>query len=343
MSPRTRHILSILGPVMTLFILLLAWWLWTPDLERGVLEARYLRAPGDMVELRGLAPEAPGVGATSGPPRVAPPAAGSAATSVLLHVRDSGPRDAPAVLLLHGFGASLHTWEPWTEALAREHRVIRFDLPGSGLSPPDPSGLYTDARSQQLALALLDQLGVARASMVGHSIGGRLAWHLAAEHPGRIDKLVLLAPDGYASPGFDYGRAPEVPASFQLMRQVLPRPLLRASLAPAFADPAQLSEELTARYFDLMRAPGGRDALLARMAQTVLVPPAPLLARIHAPTLLVWGERDRMIPFANSADYLQAIGGARLVSVPDVGHLTQEETSRAAPGLALKAVQEFLR
>jgi pimeloyl-ACP methyl ester carboxylesterase len=246
--------------------------------------------------------------------------------------------------MLHGFGASLHTWEAWAEVLQAGHRVIRFDLPGSGLSPPDPSGAYTDARSMQLLIALMDQLGIPRASVLGHSIGGRLAWQFAAAHPERVDKLVLLSPDGFASPGFEYGKAPEVPTSFRLMRWVLPRPLLVMSLEPAYANPkTALDDALTNRYFELMRAPGSRDALLDRMGQTVLVDPRPLLARIQAPTLLLWGEQDQMIPVANSADYVKAIPTLTLLRLPGVGHLAQEEDSPAAPGRALKAVVDFLR
>ncbi len=323
---------------MTLLALLLAWWLWTPDLDRATLEARYLRAPGDMVELTLPGPTGPAsASASSSTPTVA-------TQTVRLHVRDSGPRDAPAVVLLHGFGASLHTWQAWAEVLQGTHRVIRFDLPGSGLSPPDPSGRYTDARSMQLLLALMDQLGVPRASVAGHSIGGRLAWQFAVAHADRVDKLVLLSPDGFASPGFEYGKAPEVPGSFKLMRWVLPRPLLTMSLEPAYADAKRaLSDELATRYFELMRAPGSRDALLARMGQTVLVDPRPVLSRIQAPTLLLWGEQDQMIPISNSADYVRAVPDISLLRLPGVGHLPQEEDNPAAPGVALNAVVEFLR
>jgi pimeloyl-ACP methyl ester carboxylesterase len=286
-------------------------WAWTPDRPRAELEARYLEAPADMVEVMGLP----------------------------LHVRDRGPRDAPAVILLHGLGSSLQTWEPWARGLATEHRVILLDLPGAGLSPPDPTGDYTDSRSLQLIMALMDQLGVARASVVGHSMGGRLAWSLAAGHPERVDRLVLVAPDGFASPGFEYGRAPDVPAALGLMEYALPRPLLRVNLAPAYADPATLTDALTTRYQDLMLAPGARGALLARMRQTVLQDPVPLLGRIQAPTLLVWGEQDAMIPIANAADYIRAMPQATLVSLPGVGHLPHEE----APDRSLEPVLAFLR
>lgn len=294
-----------------LLVLLGGFWSWTPDRDLQTLEARYASAPGDLIELEGLR----------------------------LHLRDSGPKDAPAVIMVHGFGGSLHSWEPWAQGLSAAHRVIRFDLPGSGLSAPDPSGDYTDARSMQLLLALMDRLGITRASIVGHSIGGRIAWTFAATHPERVDKLVLVAPDGYASPGFEYGQAPEVPVSVELMRFVLPKPLLRMSLEPAYGNAAFLSDDLTTRYHDLMLAPGSRDALIARMRQTTLVDPVPLLQRIQAPTLLVWGEADAMIPFANSADYLKSMAHARLVSLPGVGHLPQEE----AAAKSLPAVRDFLK
>ncbi|MBC8057455.1 MAG: alpha/beta fold hydrolase [Rhizobiales bacterium] len=255
-----------------------------------------------------------------------------------LHVRDTGPKSAPAVILLHGFGASLHTWEAWARALAVDRRVIRFDLPGSGLSWPDPAGDYSDPRTLQLLIALMDRLGVPRASLVGNSIGGRIAWRFAAAQPARVEKLVLVSPDGFASPGFAYDKPPGVPFALKAMRYALPEPLLRMNLAPAYADKAVLTDALAQRYHDLMLAPGARDAMLARMAQTVLVDPLPLLRTIKAPTLLLWGERDALIPFANSADYLKAIPGSRLVMLPGVGHLPQEE----APG-SVAAVREFLR
>jgi pimeloyl-ACP methyl ester carboxylesterase len=288
----------------------LAWLLWTPDRDRVLLESRYLASPDDMKQI--------GVWQ--------------------LHVHDSGPRDAPAVILIHGFGSSLQTWDAWAQSLSRHWRVIRFDLPGSGLSAPDPAADYTDARTMQLLLALLDTLGVQRASIIGHSIGGRIAWTFASQHPDRTDRLVLIAPDGFASPGFDYGKAPEVPAVMGLMRYVMPRPLLRMNLGPAYANPNFLTDALVERYDDLLRAPGARQAVLDRMRQTVLVDPRPLLARIRAPTLLVWGEKDAMIPIANAADYTKALADAHFVTIASSGHLPQEEA--AAESLA--AVEAFL-
>jgi pimeloyl-ACP methyl ester carboxylesterase len=286
-------------------------WLWAPDKPRAVLEAKYLNEPGDLVEV----------------------------LNTRLHVRDSGPKDAPAVILLHGFGSSLHTWEPWAQALASEHRVVRFDLPGSGLSDPDSTGDYTDTRTLALITALMDKLQIAKASLIGNSIGGRIAWKFAAHNPQRVIKLVLISPDGFASKGFAYGKKPEVPATGKLMRYFLPRALLRMNLAPAYANAAALSDATTDRYYELMLAPGARDALLARMEQTVLEDPVPLLRSIQTPTLLLWGEKDALIPISNSADYLRSMPNARLVKLPDLGHVPQEEN----PAASLPPVQAFLR
>ena len=287
------------------------WWLWTPDKDRTVLERQYLNSPSDMIDVAGTR----------------------------LHVRDSGAKTAPAVIFLHGFGASLHTWEPWAAVLAKDLRVIRIDLPGSGLSLPDPTNDYTDKRSLQIINTLMDKLGLARVSLVGNSIGGRISWTFAGTYPARVDKLVLVSPDGFASPGFEYGKQPEVPAVAKLMRLSLPKPLLTMSLKPAYANPATMTDELATRYHDMMLAQGSRDALLARMAQTELTDPRPILKQITAPTLLVWGEQDAMIPFANSNDYLNAIKGARRVSFKGVGHLPHEE----APAESVTAVHDFLR
>jgi pimeloyl-ACP methyl ester carboxylesterase len=242
------------------------------------------------------------------------------------------------VVLLHGFGASLQTWDVWAEGLAATHRVVRIDLPGSGLSPPDPVHDYRDERSLQLLRALLDDLGLPRASLVGHSMGGRIAWTFAAQFPERIDKLVLVAPDGFASLGFEYGKAMDVPASLSLMRHVLPKPLLRMNLQAAYARPESLTDAVTTRYHDLILAPGARQAMLDRLAQTVLQEPESLLRQIKAPTLMIWGQDDAMIPSSNARDYLQAIVGSRLFVCPGVGHLPHEE----AAVLSLAALVDFL-
>ena len=141
-------------------------------------------------------------------------------------------------------------------------------------------------------LALLDALQVQRASLVGHSMGGRFAWRFAAAHPERVDKLVLVSPDGFSSPGFEYGKTPQLPAVAGIMPYVLPRAMVRMNLVAGYTDPAVVTDALLARYYDLLRAPGVRAALLERTRQTVLEEPMAILRQVRAPTLLLWGEQD---------------------------------------------------
>ncbi len=285
-------------------------WAWTPDRSRADLSARYLGASTRYLEVAGTT----------------------------LRVRDTGEKAAPAIILLHGFGSSLETWEPWAQALSADYRVVRFDLPGSGLSEADRSGRYDDARSLELIGALMDHLGIDRAVLVGNSIGGRLAWKYAARFPARVVKLVLISPDGFASPGFDYGKTPQVPAVLGLMKYFLPKSLLRTNLAAAYADAGRLGDGTVDRYHDLMLAPGNRVAMLDRLRQTVLEDPVPLLRQIEVPTLLMWGEKDRLIPHTNAADYMRALPHATLMSFADLGHVPQEES----PAESLPPLQQFL-
>jgi len=305
-----RFVLLLLAGVCVASVIVAGIWAWAPDKLRSDLDQKYFDASTRYID----------VGGTS------------------IRVRDTGPRDAPVLIMLHGFGSSLETWTPWAQSLSVRYRVIRFDLPGSGLSGPDRTGDYGDARSIALIRDLMDDLGIEHAVLIGNSIGGRIAWRFAAEFPGRVSKLILISPDGFASPGFDYGKAPQVGAAIQLMKFFLPRALLRANLAAAYAEPARLTDPVVDRYYDLMLAPGNRGAMIERMKQTVLTDPLPLLRKISTPTLLLWGKKDRLIPFANSADYIAALPNAKLVSFEDLGHVPHEES----PAESLTAVDDFL-
>ena len=285
-------------------------WLYTPDRPRAELEKVYAAAPSQFMDVLGDR----------------------------LHVRDTGPRNAPAVILLHGFGSSLHTWDEWAAVLETKFRVIRYDQPGFGLTGPDARRDYTDQRSMDVLAGLMDRLGIERAAIVGHSMGGRIAWHFAAEHPERVAKLVLIAPDGFASPGFEYGRAPDVPLVMRALPYVLPGFMFRPSIEPGFGDPAALTDAMYARYRDMMLAPGVRRAILDRMRQNVLVEPTALLKRITAPTLLMWGEKDGMVPISNAADYQRVVADVQLERFPGLGHLLMEEK----PMLTVQPLMAFL-
>lgn len=302
-----RVLLGFLAFVL-LIVAATAVWLYTPDLPREEVEALYLRDPGDYREIAGQR----------------------------LHVRVEG--EGPAVVLIHGFGSSLLTWDAWARDLATDHRVVRFDLPGHGLSGPAPDDDYGIDRSVALIGALLDALGLERATLVGNSLGGLAAWRFAAARPDRVEKLVLIAAGGFVPPGAAYGQRIEVPPAFRAMRSVLPESMVRASLASMYGDPARLDPETVRRYWTMMRAPGVRDALVRRLEDFTTEDPVPLLARIPAPTLVMWGARDVMVPATDAARFAGALPDARVVIWPDLGHVPMEE----APERTLADLRAFL-
>lgn len=307
---RARRVLAWAAAALLVLLIGAAIALRMPDADRAALEAAHAGPPSRFVDVLGLR----------------------------VHLRDTGPRDGPAVLMLHGFGASLHTWEGWAAGLEDRSRVIRLDLPGFALTGPDPSGDYTDARGVAVLAALLDALGVERAAVVGNSLGGRLAWRFALAHPGRVTRLVLVAPDGFAEPGRTYGEREGAPPLMRLLPWTLPRGMLRDTLAAAYGDAARLTEAEAARAHDLMRAPGVRAAMVARMDQRVIDDPRMLLPGLAMPVMLLWGARDRVIPAAHARDWLAVLPRAAHVELPGLGHVPQEE----APGVSLPPVRAFL-
>ena len=264
----------------------------------------------------------------------------------LVHLRDEGPRNDPTpLLLLHGTGASLHTWEGWAAALKGKKRVIRIDLPGFGLTGPF-AGQYAsdDYRGDSYArfvLDLLDALDVPRASIGGNSLGGEVAWRAVVMAPQRFDKLILVDASGYAfAPdelplGF---RVARVPLLNRIGETLLPRALVAATLRSVYGDPARVSDELVERYFEMTLREGNRHALGQRLQQLELGEHAERIKGLALPTLVLWGGRDRLIPPINAQRFAADIHGAKLLLFDNLGHVPQEED----PARTAAAVLEFL-
>ena len=262
----------------------------------------------------------------------------------LVHFRDEGPRTDPTPLvLLHGTAASLHTWQGWVAELRGRKRVITFDLPGFGLTGPF-IGEYPrdDYRADNLArftLDLLDALHVQRFAIGGNSLGGEVAWRVAAMVPARVDRLVLVDATGYAF-------VPErVPVGFQVARipvinrideALTPRPLVAESVRSVYGDPSRVTGELVDRYFEMMTREGNRHALNVRMQEidTDLAPAR--IATLKLPTLILWGAQDHLVPPVNAEHFHKDIAGSQLVVFPGLGHVPHEEDAHAtaAPVLA---------
>jgi pimeloyl-ACP methyl ester carboxylesterase len=259
-----------------------------------------------------------------------------------VHLRDEGPRDDPQpVVLLHGTSASLHTWQGWADALSTQHRVIRFDMPGFGLTGPNRENDYSIEMYVRFVIAMMDKLGVQQATLGGNSLGGHIAWETAVQHPDRIKALVLVDAAGY---DFHPGHIPigftvaRLPVLNKLMEITLPRGMIESSVRSVYGDPSKVTDALVDRYFELTLREGNRAALVKRFRQGLHGQDAPLIKDIRQPTLILWGGKDALIPPAWGAQFAKDIANSQLVVYPNLGHVPQEED----PAATVLAAQAFL-
>ena len=299
MQRRTRWVIIGLTPVVLVFVVLAA--VWAPDRPVAELARRWAQAPSRFVPLEGMQ----------------------------VHVRDEGPRsDSIPLVLLHGTSASLQTWDGWARALRDGHRVIRMDLPGFGLTGPSANNDYSIEAYVRFTLHLLDTLGVRRFSIAGNSLGGEIAWHVAAAAPERVSQLVLVDAAGYPSSstsvpiGFRMARTPWLS---WMMTRILPRAVVRSSVRNVYGDPARVTDSLVDRYYDLTLRTGNRASLPLRFAQSRPGADTLHLRNLRLPTLVLWGDRDRLIPPENAARFGRDISGSRVIVYRGLGHVPQEE------------------
>lgn len=272
-----------------------------------------------------------------------PPSTFLAIDGLQVHLRDEGPRDdAVPIVLLHGTSASLHTWDGWTQQLARERRVVRVDLPGFGLTGPQPDADYRVARYVEFVTALLDSLGIEHCVLAGNSFGGWIAWETALAHPARVQALVLVDAAGYPleSQSVPLGfRIARVPVLSGLMRSVLPRGVIESSLRNTYGNPSRVTPALVDRYYELTLREGNRAALAQRFAAGRSAAAPERIRELQLPTLILWGGKDRLIPPRYAEQFHRDIAGSRLVMFPELGHVPQEED----PAATVAAVRAFLQ
>lgn len=288
---------------------------WAPDQPVDELKARWAPAPSQFLDVAGMQ----------------------------VHLRDEGVRDDPEPLvLLHGTSSSLHTWDGWVAALAAERRVIRVDLPGFGLTGPTPDGDYTVASYVRFMGELLDRLGIERCVLAGNSFGGQVAWETAlALSPSRVVKLVLEDAAGYPLEPESMPIAfhvAQVPLLRDLMQVTLPRGMVESSLRNVYGDPSRVAPALVDRYYDLTTRAGNREALAQRFVQAPHGPGHERIRELRVPTLVLWGELDRLIPPDHAARFHRDIAGSRLVLLPGLGHTPHEED----PAASVAALRRFL-
>jgi pimeloyl-ACP methyl ester carboxylesterase len=240
-----------------------------------------------------------------------------------VHYRDEG--SGPVLLLLHGNGASLHTWDGWAQALRASFRVVRMDLPGFGLTGPAPDSDYSIAASIRFVDDFAKALELPRFALGGNSLGGHIAWEYALAHPERVHALVLVDAGGYPSQGsvLVY-RLASTPVVSKLLTWGDPRPLVAKTLRETYADPSRVTDALIDRYTELSLRPGNRDAFVSRAMQP-RVDHSRALSKLNVPTLVIWGREDRLIPVDYAERFRRDVRDAMVLVYDELGHVPMEE------------------
>ena len=242
-----------------------------------------------------------------------------------VHYRDVGKGEA--ILLIHGTGASLHTWEKWIDILSSGYRVISFDLPGFGLTGPDPNHNYQISRYTAILDSLMVKLKVDSFHIAGNSLGGLVAWRYTSQFPQKILTLNLIDAAGLPQPGkkppFIFQLA-KLPVLSTLMQKVTPKSIIENYMLDVYKNDQLVTEKLIDRYFELSLREGNRTAFVKRMSQLNEKLDINDLKKITAPVLIQWGKDDRWIPLAKGYEFKKIIPKAEL-KIYNSGHVPMEE------------------
>lgn len=281
------------------------------DVPVTKLKAKYANTPSKFMEVKGLQ----------------------------VHYRDEG--QGMPIVLVHGTGSSLHTWDVWTQKLKPHFRVIRFDLPAYGLTGPDRKHDYRIETYVDFVKQVLDKLGVKKCHIAGNSLGGNISWLFTLTHPDMVDKMILLdasgIPTNKKSPWVF--RLAKTPVLNKVVRYATPRFFFRNNLKQVYSDDSKITEQLIDQYYDLMLREGNREAFLYR-AKIKQKDNSAEIKNIKNKTLIMWGKEDTWIPIKLAYEFQKRLPNNQLIVYPNVGHVPMEEIPNKTAADALKFLRD---
>jgi pimeloyl-ACP methyl ester carboxylesterase len=292
---------------------------WKSDIPLETLKEKYANSDSKFIEVDGMS----------------------------VHYRVEGlAQDSIPLVLLPGTGASLHTWDGWVNALKTERKIIRLDLPAYGLTGPNPTSDYSQEFYASFINDFLTKLGVKKCIIAGNSLGGSIGWNFAVKYPEKVSKMILVDAGGYPM------KSKSVPIAFQvaglpviknLFKYVTPRSIVQKSIENVYADKSKVTEVLVDRYFELSLRNGNRQAFIDRMSEFrnkgIVNVKTAKIKDLSVPTLIIWGEKDLLIPLEVGEKFHADLPNDTLVVFKNLGHTPMEED--AAKTVAV--VKEFLK
>lgn len=306
-----------IGLVVILAVLLLVGIGYQSDKSPEELRQKYGQAPSDFIQVDGMK----------------------------VHYRREGKRlgnEVPLVLM-HGTGASLHTWDGWVNQLASDFEIIRLDLPAYGLTGPEPRHDYSMEAYVEFLGHFLDKIGVSECYLAGNSLGGAVAWEFALKHPQRVKKMILVDAAGYplVSKSVPIAfRMARNPIAKHLIKYVTPRIVAESSVKNVYFDDTKVTASLVERYWLLTLREGNREAFVKRLnAPTTQRSTWKDIHQLSMPVMIQWGRHDELIPLAIAERFHNDLPNDTLIVYQNAGHVPMEEI----PVPTAKDAREFLR
>jgi pimeloyl-ACP methyl ester carboxylesterase len=239
----------------------------------------------------------------------------------------------PPVVLIHGFGGSMWQWEQQQHALSQHFRILTLDLPGAGLSDK-PEIDYRPDQMLDFFVGFMDAVKIQQATLVGNSMGAGLAIGMALAHPTRVAKLVLI--DGLPQHVMEKLTSPSVRRALETTapswlvsfgNMLFGGLMIESVLKEIVHDPALLTPAVIERSNRNRQRPGLIKPIMTVRENLPLWESgfATRVGEITHPTLVIWGEEDRVFPIAVGEELHQTIKGSRFIRIPKAGHIPQWE------------------
>ncbi len=269
-----------------------------------------------------------------------------------IHFRDEGNAKNPTVILLHGFNGSLLNFDRLVPLLVEDYRLVSIDLPGFGLTGAIPSADYSTESFIDTVTTLTTHLGIEKFSIAGNSMGGGVAWRYALNNPRKVESLILIASSGVMTEEDSRKfaeRKENSPIVWRLMNSNILKRFLNYYTPKFFAtqglkvsvyDQNLANIEHAMQFHDLVLLEGSRNAILSMsMGSRSKMHGPESLSRIEAPTLVIHGDKDNIIPIERSQVFEEYIDNVEIKIYSQIGHLPMYED----PNKTANDIKSFLQ
>ncbi|MFN8283208.1 MAG: alpha/beta hydrolase [Chitinophagales bacterium] len=231
------------------------------------------------------------------------------------------------VVLIHGTGAALQTWDGWTDSLKKYYKVVRIDMPAFGITGPRKDNDYSSKMYVDFLDKFLTKIGIDTFALAGNSLGGEIAWKYTYTHPEKVSKLILLDPAGFYTKEKGNGaiifKLAKIKWLAALMSKMDTKIIVNQTLKDVYFDDTKITAAKKQLYYDMSLREGNRESFSARVQQIgkeLILD----ISKIKTPTLTIWGKQDELLDISLIENF-KKIANNKIIEYDNCGHSPQEE------------------